>query len=290
MMRLVLLTTVLFSAVPGLSQTPALFKAEVNLVEVYAKVFDKHGNRLENLTKDQFEIKDNGEPCPIVSFEPVTTGFSCAILMDRTGSILTGLPAIKNSIIQFIDAFRDEDWIAVYDFNVMLRKSQDFTRNKSKAKQAVLRVSATGATALYDSISEVLLEMMGRQGKKTIVAFTDGQDNSSFLSSAAVMRRAKMLGIPLYFVAQGKALQEPGLMKTLQEMSRATSGSTYAVTKTADMDGVFRCISEDLRNSYLITYTPPPISDGKWRTIQLTAKGMKGARINSREGYYPALR
>ncbi len=36
---------------------------------------------------------------------------------------------------------------------------------------------------------------------------------------------------------------------------------------------VFGNISRDLRNSYLLTYSPPAIRDAKWRTIQLTAKG-----------------
>ena len=271
----------------GSGQTVPQFRAEVHLVEVYARVFDKDGNHLAHLTQDQFEVRDNGELCPILFFEPVETGFSCAILLDRTGSILNDLPALKNSVSRFIDAFRAEDWIAVYDFNVMLRKTQDFTQNKDIAKKAVLRVSASGATALFDSISEVLQELTNRRGKKAIVVFTDGEDNSSYVGSAAVMRRANGLGIPLYFVVQGEALHKPELIKVLKDMSGATSGSTYVANRPADMDKVFLKISTDLQNSYLITYKPPPINAAKWRTIQLTAKGIKGARISSRERYFP---
>jgi VWFA-related protein len=207
--------------------------------------------------------------------------------MDKTGSILTTLPVLKNSIVRFIDESRGDDWIAVYEFNTSLRKSQDFTGDKSAAKRAVLRVTASGATALYDALSQVLLDLSNRKGKKMIVTFTDGQDNSSYLSSEAVKRRAKSFGIPLYFVAQGEALREPQLMKNLREMSQATSGSTYPVRAPSEMAGVFDGISRDLHNSYLMTYVPPPINDAGWRIIRLTAKGVKAARISAREGYFP---
>jgi len=290
MRRLAFLVLMASSAMLASGQDLPLFRAEVHLVEVYAKVFDRHGKYMTNLAKDQFEIRDNGELCTVESFEPVTTGFSCAIMMDRTGSILATLPTIKNSIIQFIDAFREEDSLAIYDFNVRLRKVQDFTQNKGAAKQAVLRAIAGGATALFDSVSEVLLELSARKGKKVIVAFTDGQDNSSFINSAAVMRRAKSLGIPLYFVALGEALKEPKLLETLKEMSEATSGAAYKIEKPSAVNKVFGNISRDLQNSYLLTYVPPTIRDAKWRTIQLTARGLKGAKVIAREGYFPILK
>jgi Ca-activated chloride channel homolog len=272
-------------------EVPAFkIRANVQLVEVYAKVLDKHGKYLSDLSKGQFEIRDNGELCPVESFEPVDAGFSCAILMDRTGSILATLPALKNSIIHFIDAFRSEDSLAVYEFNTQLRKAQDFTQNKNAAKQAVLRAMANGATALFDSISEVLMELSIRSGKKVVIAFTDGQDNSSYITSSSVMRRAKSLGIPLYFVAMGEALREPKLLAALKEMSQATSGTMYEIGRPSEMENIFRKISRDLQNSYLLTYAPPVIHDAKWRTIQLTAKGLDGAKIQAREGYFPIVK
>jgi Ca-activated chloride channel homolog len=270
-----------------LRQSQTVVKSRVRLVEVYATVFDRHDNYLADLSKDQFEIKDNGEICQIESVEPVTSGFSCAIMMDRTGSMLRALPTIKNAILRFIDAFREEDRLAVYGFNAMLKKSQDFTQDKNAAKQEVLRAIANGATAIFDSVAEVLQELSIRNGKKAIVVFTDGKDNSSYLSPEAVARRAKSLGIPLYFIAQGEAAEEPRLVAVLKEMSLATAGAAFVMKNPADVDKVFTKISRDLHNSYLLTYVPPPIDENRWRTIQLTVKGYKSARIRAREGYFP---
>jgi hypothetical protein len=105
-----------------------------------------------------------------------------------------------------------------------------------------------------------------------------------------VARRAKSQGIPLYFIAQGKALSDPKLMAALREMSRATSGETFEMEKLSALDRIFQEISQDLRNSYLLTYVPPAAGNSKWRTIELKARGIRGAKIQAREGYFPAVK
>jgi VWFA-related protein len=270
----------------SLQGTPPI-KAEVRLVELCATVLDRHGKYLDGLKQGDFEIRDNGEICPVAFFEPVASGFFCAILMDRTESTEADLPIMKRSILRFIDEFRECDWVAVYDFNDTLRKVQEFTREKTIAKAAVLRTIPSGSTALYDSISQVALELSRRPGKKAIVAFTDGDDNSSLLPPTVVARQAKNLGIPVYFAAQGSALDQPSLMSALREMSRATAGEIYAVKKASEVDRIFESISLDLQHSYLLAYSPPPAIDSRWRTIQLTVKGYTKVRVRTREGYYP---
>ncbi len=277
-----------FAAIGGSrQQSVPVYRSEASLVEVYATVFDHRGRYVAGLTQDQFEILDGGTACPISTFEPVTSGFRCALLLDRTGSMLDALPVLKNAVLRFIDSFRQNDSFAVYSFNTTLQKMQDFTEDKDAAKQVVLHTLAQGRTALFDSISEVALQISQRKGKKVIVVFTDGDDNSSYLGAGAVVRRAKILGIPVYSVAEGDALSSVDLMKTLQELSRATGGSAYAVRRASEIEQVFASIAENLRNSYLITYMSPTAGDTRWRPLLVSVKNRKDLRIHAREGYYP---
>jgi VWFA-related protein len=271
-------------------QDTQTIKAEARLVEVCATVLDRHGKYLDGLRQEDFEISDNGEICPVEFFEPVASGLFCAILMDRTESTRAELPIMKRSILRFIDEFRDCDWVAIYSFNDTLRKVQEFTQEKSIAKAAVLQAIPSGSTALFDSISQVASELSRRAGKKAIVAFTDGEDNASLLPPSAVARRAKSFGIPVYFAAQGSALDQPSLISVLRDMSRATAGGTYAVKKASEVDRIFETISLDLQHSYLLAYSPPTAIDSKWRAIQLTVKGHRKVRVRAREGYYPVTR
>jgi VWFA-related protein len=256
------------------------------MIEVFVTVLDRKGKYVSGLTQDHFEIFDNGSSCPISAFEPVASKLSCAILLDRTGSMLAAMPVVKNAVLRFIDAFRENDLFAVYSFNTSLHTIQEFTQDKSAAKQAVLHTIAQGATALFDSLSEVAQQLSQQKGKKVIVVFTDGSDNSSYLDASSVVHRVKMLGIPVYAMAQGEALQNVGLMKTLQEMSRATGATSFALKKSSEVEGVFQAISTDLQHSYMIAYTPPDVKDTRWRTIRVNVKDLKDARIHAREGYY----
>lgn len=268
-------------------QTVPTYRSAVPLIEVYATVTDQKGKYVTGLTQDQFEIRDDGIPCPISLFEPATSSFSCAILLDRTGSMGGPMPLLKNATLRFIDSFREDDSFAVYSFNTTLNTLQDFTRDKNAAKQAALRTIAQGATALFDSLAEVALQLSTRNGKKVIVAFTDGSDNSSYLNAGAVIRRAKMLGIPVYAAAQGEALADPGLMKTLKDVAQATGGSCYPIKRMTDIEAVFRDISQNIQNSYMIGYYPPESNGSRWHAIRVSVTGMKNLRIRAREGWNP---
>jgi VWFA-related protein len=271
----------------GRAQSPLVFKTDAREVQVYATVTDPSGRYISGLRPDQFELRDNGQLQTLSAFEPVTTGFNCAILIDCTGSMLNALPALKGAVLRLIDAFRENDWFAVYTFNTTLRRIQDFSQDKAAAKQAVLRTMASGATALFDSLSEVAGDLARQKGKKSIIVFTDGRDNSSYLYSTAVIRRAKSLGIPIYAVAQGEALTDRKLVQMLDEVGKATGGRTFPVRKPSRMHEVFTEILDDIQNTYMLAYVPPPASDANWRTIELKIHGVKNARIRAKEGYFP---
>jgi len=283
----ILLTARLPVSLSRPQESAVVFKTDVRIVEVYAMVQDSRGRYVEGLQPSQFEIRDNGELQPITSFEPIATGFDCAILLDSTGSMESAMPALKAAVLQLIDAFRDQDRFAVYTFNTTLRRMQDYSRDKASAKQAVLRIMPRGGTALFDSLSGVAADLAKRKGKKAIIAFTDGQDNSSYLHSTAVIAQGKSLGIAIYALAQGEALAAPQLFQTLKAIARATGGQAYEVRNSSQVSRVFSEISDDLRHAYMLTYAAPPAYNGDWHSIQVTVKGVQAVQVRAREGYFP---
>lgn len=273
---------------PENAQEPgAVFRSDVRLVEVHATITDSKGRFLNGLRSEQFEVRDNGEVQPIAAFEPETAGFTCALLLDRTGSMLTSLPSLKSAVLRLIDAFRENDIFAVYTFNTALRRIHDLSHDKAGAKQVVLRTLADGDTALFDSLSAVTVDLAAQKGKKVIIVFTDGDDNSSYLGATTVVQRSKTLGIPIYAVAQGEALKNAALLRLLGEIGHSTGGAAYGVRKASEMEGVFATITSNIQHAYMLAYVAPPADDMRWRTIKVTVSGVKGARIRAREGYYP---
>jgi len=219
-----------------------LFKTETRLIEMYATIHDQHGKYGDGLSADRFRVLDEGESQPIVAFESQGTALSCALVLDTTGSMQNTLPLVKNAAVSLIDDMRAGDSVAVYGFSTSLNLLQDFTEDRAAAKWSLLRTRASGATALFDALAQVTRDISKRQGKKVMVIFTDGADNSSVLRAQSAIVRARKCGIPIYTIAEGHALQSKELLKELRSIAEGSAGGFYEAKKNADIAPIFRDI------------------------------------------------
>ncbi|MGD0200949.1 MAG: VWA domain-containing protein [Bryobacteraceae bacterium] len=264
-----------------------VFRTEARLVEVYATVRDDRGKYLDDLARDRFVVSEDGRRQDVVAFQSEAAGLDCAVLLDTTGSLQEELPRVKNAVARFIDELRDEDSVAIYSFTTSVDLLQDFTKDRTLAKRAVMRTRAAGATALFDAIAQVTRVLGERRGKRAAVVFTDGDDNSSVLRARAAIDRAKRAGVPIYMVAQGAALTKKSLLKGMKEIAAGTGGAVYEAHRPGDVAGIFRDIVGDLEHTYLLAYRPPQGDRVRWRSIQLAITGLKNYKVRAREGYFP---
>jgi VWFA-related protein len=263
-------------------------KVNVRLVEVYATVLDHKGKFVDGLRSDNFQILENGRPQRISIFESNTDALSCAILLDTTGSMREALPRVKNSVVKLMDTLDPQDSVAIFTFDDHLTVRQDFTTDKDAAKRAVLHTRAQGSTALFDAISEASEELAKRRGKKALIVFTDGDDNSSLLTAGGAIAQAKKVGIPLYAIAEGEATHSSELGKILNELSENTGGVAYRVKKADEIEEIFQTIASNLRHLYLLSYKPlSDSSDGRWRKIDIQISGVQDYRLRAKQGYFP---
>src|SRR6516165_10636108 len=80
-------------------QMPAI-KVQVRLVEVYASIHDQKGHFVDGLSRESFQVLEDGKPQQIDLFDSTSQSLSCAILLDTTGSMNDALPRVKNSIVK----------------------------------------------------------------------------------------------------------------------------------------------------------------------------------------------
>ena len=126
-------------------------KVSVNVVGVFFNVKDKHGALIPNLTKDDFEILEDGKPQTIKYFTaesnlPLTLG----MLIDSSGSQLRVLDMEKEVGGAFLkQILSDKDEAYVIDFNVDASLVQDFTRDIHRLQNAMNKVKInTGITSV----------------------------------------------------------------------------------------------------------------------------------------------
>lgn len=265
-----------------------IFTSRVRLVEVSASINDSHGRPVDDLPEERFVVLDNGVPQPIVSFESVSADLTCALLLDTTASMRDALGAMQNGVTGLLDEMRPADTVAVFTFSTQVDKPQDFTLDKESARRAVIRTRASGATALFDAIAEVVDETSRKSGKKAIVLFTDGADNSSRLIAESAWKRALTAGIRIYAIAEGDAVRENKLLEQLQNIADKTGGHCYKARSAKEIAKVFADIQAELKHLYLLAYKPPADADEKkWRTIQIQITGAKDFTVRGKQGYFP---
>ena len=284
--------TVAFAQVPAGGLEPvdgpagAIFTSVVELVEVHVAVADGKRRYVRGLTRDNFQVFDNGERQEITVFEASEAGFSCALLLDTTGSMKRSLPTLKRSILDFIDDLRPSDSVAVYAFSTSLERLKAFTLDKNEAKRAVLKTRADGATALFDSVYRVAKDLSQVDGKKALLVFTDGDDNSSVLNARSAIRQARAVGVPVFAAAQGQALESKDLVKQLRELSESTGGLAFEMKRSSQAKQIFGEISNALKHGYLLAFRPPRATRESWRTIQVLVSGVRRPRVRAKSGYF----
>lgn len=274
-----------FAASAQAQQT--MFTAGARIVEISATVHDPSGRSVPGLGRDHFEIFDAGQRRQAEHFETVETGLSLALLLDTTGSMGQALPSLKSAASRLIDCLRADDSVALFSFSDRLTCLQDFTSDFSAAKLAARRIRVEGTTALFDALAGVTLRVSGRKGKKAIITFTDGMDNSSVLTQNAAVKRAARAGLPVYTIALGAALHSKKLVETLEAISGSTGAAAYMAKKPSDVGEAFEDIAGGLVNTYMLSFPMAP-GKGEWRPLKVALVGrqFKNLRVRCREGYY----
>src|SRR5580765_2167451 len=79
-------------------QLPApAYRGTTETVRVYATVTDRDGRLVTNLTREQFEVRDDGKPQPVVVFDNSPQPIQLIVLLDVSGSMAGNLALLRRS-------------------------------------------------------------------------------------------------------------------------------------------------------------------------------------------------
>jgi VWFA-related protein len=314
------LVVLLFAALasPQQSQAPAnqqeqtpTFRKNVNVVNVFFTAKDKHSALLPNLTKDEFQVSEDGKPETIKYFSaesnlPLTLG----ILIDSSGSMQNMLAEEKIVAGDFLrQVITDKDLAFVISFDISVDLLQDLTsdvhllrRGLDKARinvgsggggfpgigQGPVPVSRPKGTLLYDGTYLASDEVLSKQvGRKAMVVLTDGVDQGSRLRLKDAIEAAQKSDTICYvlLISDPRYGSDPHDMGQFAEQ---TGGRMITVNNPDKLGKAFKEISDELRSQYSIGYTPTNAKhDGSFRKIELKSKS--GYKIQARKGYYAPI-
>ena len=128
------------------------FRAGVAVVPITAVVRDSRGRLVGDLSRDDFEVLENGRPRPIVEFRSTGhTPMSLALLFDTSGSMRDANLEQGKSVVESLLGRMEWAWdeMALVTFDGALREKTPFTNQPEVIRTALAKTVAWGQTALY---------------------------------------------------------------------------------------------------------------------------------------------
>lgn len=321
---LVLFIFLVFTPLPGRSQQDQSdIHVIVNMVQVNIAVTDNKGNYVTGLRPEDFVITEDGIPEKIATFEegneperrvdndpaapdppgnqansaPDPSGGLAAqiagsnvfILFDTSNYMYRGFVFAQDAIADFVRSLETADKVAFYSYSRDLSRSASLTADRSTVLRGVRSTVAGDDAALYNCLLLTVKDAAQQKGRKVVVVFSNGPDNSSVVPPEDVAELAQSTGTAIYMISTREAQLEPVSTAVFERMTAATGGKAYFAKTWKDEKRAFASIRDDLAHLYTLNYYPKPNPNRGWRAIQVRLAGEKEKKyhIRTRNGYRP---
>ena len=270
-----------------------VFRKQVEEVVLHATVIDEKHRLVTGLTRNDFQVFEDGTPQQITSFRREDIPVAIGIVIDNSGSMRDKRPAVNQAAINLVRASNPQDEVFIVNFNDEYYLDQDFTSQVPQLKEALDRIESRGGTALYDAVvaSADHLKKNARLDKKVLLVVTDGEDNASRESLEQAIRRLQAENGPtVYTIGILGTEKQRRARRALSEMAEQTGGVAFFPKDLSEVDSISQAVAHDIRNQYTIGYRPSNSrAQGGYRTIKVDARapGYKHLQVRTRSGYYP---
>jgi Ca-activated chloride channel family protein len=272
----------------GLAQS---FRSRVDIVQVTATVTDVNGRLITGLTRDDFEIFEEGVPQPITQFTDERVPVSLGVLLDASDS-MRGRPVqdAREALDRFLaDLLEPDDETFVATFNHAPRLAARWTRPPSALRNVLEGLRPSGGTALYDALAGVSAMFERRQhARAALVMISDGADTASdrtLQRAVDVIRRRDVFVYAIAIDEPQAAASTRVNPEALREITSMSGGTTEVVRSAADLSPATARIADELNKQYTLGYSSSKPPDGAWRTIRVRVK-RPGLVARARRGYY----
>jgi len=119
-------------AVAHAQQQPPTFGTTTRTVAVYATVTDPHGRLAPDLSRDNFEVDDNGVKQELTVFSNDVQPITGIMLLDRSGSMKPNLELEVRAVETFIHGMLAEDRLRIGHFGKdIVIEPDDFTSRRT---------------------------------------------------------------------------------------------------------------------------------------------------------------
>ena len=292
--------------------TQPTFRSGSRTVAVYATVTDTTGRLITDLTRDDFEIHDNGKKQAITLFESGVQPITLVMMIDRSGSMVSAFRLVRSAAEQFVAHLLPGDKVRIGSFaNRIQLDPRDFTSSQ-RDMVAILRteLQEAGPTPLWNAVNVGITALLHQDGRRVVLVFTDGVDRPmgrNNISYRDVARNAEREDVMIFAIGlatrefggrrrgggrTGGALgagmlrpqpEEPKVDSGLPKIAAETGGGYFELTSANNLSSTFTRIADELHRQYALAFTPAVLDD---KTHKLEVRVRRpGAVARARKSY-----
>jgi Ca-activated chloride channel family protein len=290
------------------AQDSLAIRVSVGLVNVAFTARDAQGKLVANLTKDDVEVFDDGQPQTISFF--AKTGdlpLALGLISDVSGSQSPFLKSHHHDLDSFLKSIlTDRDQAFLIGFGNRVRLVSDFTSKREALMDDLKDFDGKDrrgpypeigpkerrvlGTAFYDALWLATTEKLlsAEHGKRALVVFSDGEDNSSAHHMIDAIEAAQSADVAVYGIRyteidkRGITARNKYGTSVMNRIARDTGGRDFDARED-NMRKAFKEIGEELRTSYELAYHSTK-SDGTFHKLLVRAK-TPGITIRAKSGY-----
>jgi Ca-activated chloride channel homolog len=291
----------------------------VNMVQLNVAVTDKKGDYATGLRPEDFVITEDGiteklatfaegdmpardlgtydtnapkgkpEPGnnPPPTLQSLVAGANVFVLFDSSNYMYRDFVFAEDAIAEFIRSLETADKIAFYSYSRDLLRSATLTSDRAQVLRGVRATVAGDSAALYNALLLTVKDAARCTGRKIVVVFSNGPDNSSVVPPEDVAEIAQSAGVSVYMISTQEAKLEPISTAVFERMTADTGGMAYFAKSWRDERRAFASIQNDLAHLYSLSYYPKANANSGWRAIKVTLAGEKAKKykVRTRNGY-----
>ena len=280
--------------VSGFGRTTAqpVFRSGVDLATFAATITDKKGNIVTDLTRDDFEVIEDGRKQAIEYFSngdgETSPAMHLGLMVDASGSMLTDMKLAQGAAIKFLNMLPAAEDITLVDFDTQVRITRYPQRDFARLVERIRQRKPDGWTALYDALGTYLDGADSQEGRKVLVMYTDGADSRSALSFPDTMNLLKASQVTVYAIGltENTGSARTQLQMTLRQITEATGGQAFFPTAMKDVESAYDKVLAEIKGQYHLGYlSTNTAKDGAWRKVEIRVKRPE-LRVRTRKGYF----
>jgi Ca-activated chloride channel family protein len=273
-----------------------MFRGGVETVHVTVTVTDANGRLITGLTREHFEVYENGERVEVTQFSDKRVPVSLGLLLDVSDSMF-GQPIVdaRGALDRFVgDLLETGDEAFIATFNHMPRIIVPWTRPPGSLRGRLDALKPTGGTAIYDAlVATSSFFNMREHTRAALIVISDGADTASdytLIQARDAVRRTDPFIYAVAIDSGDKARVSTRVNPdALREITGPSGGYTEVVHSAADLGPATERIANELNKQYTLGYTATKPPDGQWRSIRVRIRdGEYFAR--ARRGYFAVTR